>query len=134
MSFTGKTVLITGGASGIGLMTGKCMAKEGANVSLVDINKDALDKAVNDISVNGGNAIGVLTDIREYSQVKNAVNETLKAYGSIDILINSAGGASRRVLNRSESFDNMPIEVLDWGIDVNLKGPLYFSRAVFGHI
>ncbi len=134
MSFQGKTALITGGASGMGLLCGQCLAREGANVALLDVNREGLDAAARGICQSGGDAIGLLTDIRVYAQVEQAVSKTVEAFGSVDILINCAGGASRRVLKRSESFENMPVEVLDWGIDVNLKGPLYCARAVFGQM
>ena len=55
MDFENKTVIITGGASGLGFLSGKCFSKEGANIVLVDINKDALDEKVNEIKAAGGN-------------------------------------------------------------------------------
>ncbi|NLV85434.1 MAG: SDR family oxidoreductase, partial [Spirochaetales bacterium] len=53
-------------------------------------------------------------------------------FGRIDILVNCAGGASSRVFSRTEEFKDMDIDVIDWGIDVNFKGPIYFARAVIG--
>ena len=68
MSFQGKTVLITGGASGIGLLSGQCYAREGANVALVDYNQEALDaaKKIIDITLPLGlkdNSIIAFTDV-----------------------------------------------------------------------
>ena len=60
------------------------------------------------------------------------MKRTVDAYGRIDILINCAGGSSARVFGRKEPFHELPVEVLDWGIDVNLKGPIYFCRDVLG--
>ena len=60
-----KTILITGGASGMGLLCGKCYAKEGANIVLVDKNKEALDRCVAEIAAYPANVIGVDIDIRD---------------------------------------------------------------------
>ena len=72
MSFANKTVLITGGASGIGLLSGQCYAKEGANVVLVDINREALDACVAQIREYQPNVLGVCIDIRQYDKVEEA--------------------------------------------------------------
>ncbi len=125
-----KTVLITGGASGMGFLTGKCYAKEGANVVLVDINKDALDSCVAEISTINSNVIGVCIDIRDYEKVCEARDKAVERFGSIDILINFAGGAETRLRGVGGEFQDIPIDVYDFGIDVNLKGALYFDHAV----
>ena len=54
MEFENKTILISGGASGLGFLCGKCFAKEGAAVVLADINKEALDEKVGEIRGDGG--------------------------------------------------------------------------------
>ena len=125
-----KTVLITGGASGMGFLAGKCYAKEGANVVLVDINKDALDSCVAEISTINTNVIGVCIDIRDYEKVCEARDKAVERFGSIDILINFAGGAETRLRGVGGEFQDIPIDVYDFGIDVNLKGALYFDHAV----
>ena len=132
--YSGKTVLITGGASGMGLLCGQCYAKEGANVVLVDINQDLLDKEVAQICAYPANAIGVCIDIRDYSQVEKARDIAVDKFGSIDLLINCAGGAEMRCCKASGEFMNVPIEVYDWGIDVNLKGAIYFDHAVMAQM
>ncbi|MBO5220154.1 MAG: SDR family oxidoreductase [Clostridia bacterium] len=128
------TVLITGGASGIGLLLGQNYAKEGANVALVDFNKDALDAAVAEINANGGSAIGHCIDIRDYKKVVEVRDRTVEAFGSIDILVNCAGGAEKRLCHAGGRFHECPIEVYDYGIDVNLKGALYFDHAVMAQM
>ena len=70
MSFSGKTVLITGGASGMGLLSGKCFAKEGANVVLVDFDKEGLNAAVDEVKEITPNVIGCCTDVRLQSGQK----------------------------------------------------------------
>ena len=125
-----KTVLITGGASGMGLRLGECYAKEGANVVLADINQETLDACVAEIRSYHENVIGVQVDVRDYAQVVAARDAAVERFGSIDILINCAGGAETRICNAHKVFYENPIEVYDFGIDVNLKGAIYFDHAV----
>ena len=125
-----KTVLITGGASGMGFLAGKCYAKEGENVVLVDINKEALDKCVAEIAAINPNVIGVCIDIRKYDEVCLARDKAVERFGSIDILICFAGGAECRLCNVHGEFQDNPIDIYDFSIDTNLKGALYFDHAV----
>ena len=136
MEYANKTVIITGAASGMGLLCGKCFAAEGANVVMTDINKDSLDEKVAEINALGcGKAIGVQVDVRDYEQVCKARDAAIENFGSIDIMINMAGGAEARMLNKGGiEFKDMPIDVYDWSIDVNLKGTLYFNHAVMAQM
>ncbi|MDD6683667.1 MAG: SDR family NAD(P)-dependent oxidoreductase [Clostridiales bacterium] len=132
MEFQGKTALITGGASGMGLLSGKCLAKEGANIVLIDYNQEGLDAAVAEVAELYGkeHVIGALCDIRDYAQVTAARDRAVEAFGSIDILINCAGGACTRIMGRHEEFKDMPIEVYDFGLDINLRGVIYMDQLV----
>ena len=130
MSFQNKTVLITGGASGIGFLCGKCFAKEGAKVVLVDCNEQGLQEAVDEIRKDTKNVLGCIADVRDYDQVVKCRDKAVDAFGGIDILITCAGGAEARLMQAQGDFIHLPIEVVDFGIDVNLKGALYFDHAV----
>lgn len=132
MEFQGKTAIITGGASGIGLLCGKCLAKEGANIVLVDYNQEGLDAAVAEVAELYGkeHVIGAFCDIRDYAQVTAARDAAVNAFGRIDILINCAGGACARIMGRHEEFKDMPIEVYDFGLDINLRGVIYMDQVV----
>ncbi len=132
MRFKDKVAIITGAASGIGLLTAQNLCKEGAKVVLADVNLEALKAAEAEICNNGGKVIGIEVDVRNYDQVETAANLAREKFGSIDILINSAGGAESRMMKCSEPFHEMPIDVIDWGLDVNLKGAVYLCRAVLG--
>ena len=134
MRFKDKVAIVTGAASGMGLLTAQRFAEEGAKVVLTDVNKDAVTAAAEEIRKKGGEAIGVQVDVRCYEQVKGAVALAVEKYGSVDILLSCAGGCSSRVFGRSERFHELPIEVIDWGCDVNFKGPVYFCRAVLGQM
>ena len=134
LDFENKSVLITGGASGIGLLLGQCYAKAGAKVALVDINGEELEKKVAEISEYNPNVMGICIDIRDYQKVVEARDRAVERFGAIDILVNCAGGAEKRILKAKGEFHEVPIDVYDFGIDVNLKGALYFDHAVMAQM
>ncbi len=134
MEFKNKTVVVTGAASGMGLLSAQCFAKEGANVLLTDVNEEVLLKKTNEINSWGkGKADCLVTDVRDYTQVCTARDKAVEIFGSIDIVLNFAGGTAVRMRKVDQEkypeFPDVPIEVYDWGIDVNLKGPFYFAHA-----
>lgn len=134
LDFQNKTALITGGASGMGLLLGQCYAKAGAKVALVDINQEALDEKVAEISQYNPNVMGICIDIRDYQKVEEARDRVVERFGAIDILVNCAGGAELRLTNTRGQFHEVPIEVYDFGIDLNLKGAIYFDHAVMAQM
>jgi len=130
--FEGQVAILTGAASGMGLLCAQKLAEEGAKVVLTDVNADAVAEATDAIRKKGGEAVWVQVDVRQYDQVEAAANEALEKYGAIDMLLNFAGGCETRMTKCSKPFHELPISVIDWGLDVNLKGAVYFSRAVLG--
>ena len=133
MDFTGKTAISTGAASGMGLLFAQNFTELGGNVVMCDVNEKVLDEKVKEINDKGkGKAVGVICDVRDYNQVCAARDKAVETFGSIDIMASFAGGTARRVLNVGweDDFTDVPIEVFDWGLDVNLKGPFYFAHAV----
>ena len=135
MDFTGKTAISTGAASGMGLLFAQNFAQYGGNVVMCDVNEEVLNKCVDEINQKGkGKAIGVVCDVRDYKEVCHARDKAVECFGSIDIMVNFAGGTAVRMqkVDREKypEFPDVPIEVYDWGIDVNLKGPFYFAHAV----
>ena len=131
--FKGKTAISTGAASGMGLLFAQEWARFGGNVVMCDVNEETLAQKVREINEKGvGKAIGLSCDVRDYAQVCNVRDKAVEVFGSIDIMCNFAGGTARRVLKVGweEEFPDVPIDVFDWGLDVNLKGPFYFAHAV----
>ncbi len=135
MNFTGKVAISTGAASGMGLLFSQNFAELGGNIVMCDVNEPVLSEKVAEINSKGkGKAIGVICDIRDYNQVSDTVNKAVESFGSVDIMINFAGGYAARMLkvdkNEYPEFPDVPIDVYDWGIDLNFKGPFYFAHAV----
>ena len=139
MNFTGKTAISTGAASGMGLLFCQNFAELGGNVVMCDVNEEVLKEKVKEINEKGkGKAIGVICDVRDYNQVTNACDEAVKNFKNIDIVANFAGGTAVRMKNVDRTiypeFPDIPIDVYDWGIDVNLKGPFYFAHAALKYM
>ena len=103
----------------------------GGNVVMADINGDILAEKAAEINAEyPSKATAAVCDVRNYDEVCAVRDLAVKAYGSIDVMVNLAGGAETRILRASGEFPDIPIEVYDWGIDVNLKGQFYFGHAV----
>ena len=136
MRFKNRTAVITGSTSGIGRLCAECLAREGANVMLTGRNEEAhvLHEAVAAIQNAGGTASGLTGDVRRYDEVKRVVDAAAAQYGGVDILVCCAGGASARIFNCFREFQDVPIEHIDWGIDVNLKGALYYAHAAMHYM
>ena len=135
MDFEGKVAIATGAASGMGLLFCQCFAAEGGNVLLCDINEEALIEKTKEINEKGvGRAEYAVCDVRDYAQICAARDKCMKEFGRIDVLCNFAGGYEPRMLKVQPGleFPDIPIDVFDWGLDVNLKGPFYFAHAVLG--
>ena len=139
MDFTNKTTISTGAASGMGLLFSQNIAELGGNVVMCDVNEAVLNEKVEEInSIGKGKAIGIVCDVRDYGQVCNARDKAVETFGRIDIIANFAGGTAVRMrkVDREKypEFPDVPIDVYDWGIDVNLKGPFYFAHAVLNQM
>lgn len=131
MRFQGKAAIVTGAASGMGLVTSEELVREGAAVYMVDINEERLHTESARIDPEGGKAIPCVCDIREYEQIVQVAQCCIAEQGHIDIVINFAGGFPARICKLEDSaFIHTPVEVLDWGIAVNFRAPMLFARAV----
>lgn len=135
MNFKDQVAVSTGAASGMGLLFAESFSALGGNVVLCDINEQVLTEKVTMINEKGcGRAIGVVCDVRDYAQVCAARDKAVETFGRIDVMANFAGGTATRMRKVDKSqypeFPDVPIDIYDWGIDVNLKGPFYFAHAV----
>lgn len=135
IEFKGKTAVLTGAASGMGLRTAQELTRTGANVVMCDVNAEAVERAADEINASdGGKAIPLVADVRKFSDAEKAAALAMERTGRIDLLIPFAGGYEPRMCQSVVPFFEQPVEVLDWGIDVNLKGAIYFARACMPHM
>lgn len=130
IDFTGKTAIITGAASGMGELTAREMARRGASVVLADINLERAEAIADDIRSARGKALAVKTDVRKFDDIRNAVDKAVSEFGSTDVTVSFAGGEPARMLNGPHDFIEQPVELIDWGLQVNGRAPLYMARAV----
>ena len=110
----GKTAVITGGGRGIGRSIAIAYANEGADIALVSRTKEQLDEVAGEIEKTGRKAIAIPTDITDPAQVEAMAGKVNDAFGTIDILINNAGGG----IERRSILESEPDE---WVKDVTLN-------------
>ena len=126
--FSGKTVFIAGGTSGINLGVAHSFAKAGARLAVISRKQDKVDAAVAALKTHGGDAIGFAVDVRDYAAVEGAFKETQSRLGSIDVLISGAAG-------------NFPAPALGISpngfksvVDIDLLGTFHVLRSAFPYL
>ena len=127
MEVKGKTVLITGSASGLGKSMALGFGKLGANVIVSDIKQDQIDVVVNEIKSSGGNAFGIPGDVSNEADATNLMSEAVAKTGSLDVAILNAGILRDGLLVRVDKETGnvkgkMSIEQWQAVINVNLTG------------
>lgn len=121
--FEGKTVLISGGASGIGLATARGFAKEGARLVLLDIDSERLLQVKKDFESQGNPIFTYILDVSRPGEVKEVGAEILRDVGFVDILVNNAGITRDRLFLRMTEEDWLSV------IKVNLNGTYFLTKA-----
>jgi NAD(P)-dependent dehydrogenase (short-subunit alcohol dehydrogenase family) len=122
---SGKVCIVTGGGSGIGRATAIRFAEEGARVTCIDINAEAVNATVKEI---GEDAFPVQADVSDPAQVEAYTDETAERWGKLDIVFNNAG------VNLPGVFHEQTDEVIDRTLAVNVKGVMHGCRAAIPHM
>jgi citronellol/citronellal dehydrogenase len=133
--FNGRTVFMSGGSRGIGLAIAVRLAQEGANVAIMaktDVPNPKLPgtihTAAKEIEDAGGQALGIVGDIRHEDQVEAAVAQTVEKFGGIDICVNNASAIDLRPIGE------LPPKRYDLMGDINIRGTLVVTQACLPHL
>lgn len=122
--FQGKTAIVTGGASGIGAAVGLRLADEGANVVLLDIVAENLERVAGQAVDRGHEVATVVADVTDDGAVEAAVAEAVRRFGGLDLAFNIAGGA------RLGALTDISVEDWTFTLDLVLKGTFLVTRHV----
>jgi 3-oxoacyl-[acyl-carrier protein] reductase len=117
MRLKGKVALITGSGSGMGRASAILFSQEGAKISVVDLDKKNGQETVDEVRRKGGEAILIQADVSQAGDVQRMIDETVNAYGGLDILFNNAGLAMTHT-----PIEQVTEELWDRIMAVNLKG------------
>ena len=133
MRLSGKTVIVSGAAHGIGRAYSERLASEGANVALLDIDGKRNDEVCAQIRAAGGSAIALTTDVRDFSQFQRAADKTAETFGAITGLVNNAGMLNVIPITRC-LFEEIPDAEWDEAFRLNTKAAWYGCKAVLPHL
>jgi NAD(P)-dependent dehydrogenase (short-subunit alcohol dehydrogenase family) len=129
MRFTDRVVIVTGGASGIGLATAKRFGSEGARVVIADLHQDKAETVAKELRESGApDALAVACNVAEEAQVEAAVAQALEKFGRLDIIVNNAGLMVFKPIEQLTSDDWLGI------LRVDLLGAFYFTKQAFLHM
>ena len=121
MRLEGKSAIITGGGSGIGLACTRLFSKEGAKVAIMGRKQDRLEAAAKEV---GGQALAVVGDLTNNNDLDNVISKTLNAFGKIDIVVNNGG-----------VFAGFPLhETKDEDWDTNIRSVFQLTKRVLPHM
>jgi len=123
MRLGGKTVIITGGASGLGRESAHYMVREGARIVIADLNQENIDKVLAELREMGGEAEGIAMDVRDYEDNQRMAALALEKFGTIDVLVAGAGVGAGKFFMEMQPQDWEPM------IDINIRGVMNSCRA-----
>ncbi|WP_376704424.1 3-oxoacyl-ACP reductase family protein [Mesorhizobium sp. ISC25] len=128
-SLNGKAALVTGGSRGIGAAIARRLAADGAGVAITYVNGEEGARAVvREIEAAGGRGFAIKADNRDAAAIEAAVDEAAKAFGRLDILVNSAG------IWRAAPIDALSLADFDETMEVNLRAPFVAAKAAAAHM
>jgi len=125
--FENKVAIVTGGSGAIGSAISFRLAMEGAFVYVAGRNIDNISRVVNMIRENNGNAVSLVLDVTKPENIENEFKKIYDEHGRIDIIVNNAGGSSRK---QSKILVDQDINVIDMVLDSNLRGTILCCKYV----
>ena len=125
MRLEGKSAIITGGGSGIGLACTRLFSKEGAKVAIMGRKQDRLEAAAKEV---GGQALAVVGDLTNNNDLDNVISKTLNAFGKIDIVVNNGGVFAGFPLHETKDED------WDTIMDTNIRSVFQLTKRVLPHM
>ena len=124
MRLEGKSILIVGGTTGMGLSAAKACAREGARLTVVGRDKETTEESVRELGASGGSLTG---DVKDAGTAEEAVKVAVESFGRLDALYHVAGGSGRS--KGDGPLHELTDEGLSYTLDLNLKSVFYSNRA-----
>jgi NAD(P)-dependent dehydrogenase (short-subunit alcohol dehydrogenase family) len=123
-SFKGKTILITGGGTGLGRSIGKYLLQLGANLVISSRKKEVIDKTASELMAEtGGKVLAIVCDIRKYEEIENVITCAEKEFGQLHGVLNNAAG---NFISPTERLSHRAFDIV---VDIVLKGTYYVTLA-----
>lgn len=124
-SLKGKTIIITGGGTGLGKSMGKYMLELGANLVITSRKKEVLEKTAHELeSQTGGKVLPVICDVRKYDEIENVIKTTEGHFGEVHGVLNNAAG---NFISPTERLSHRAFDII---VDIVLKGTYYMTLAI----
>ncbi len=122
----GKNAIVTGAAQGFGEGIARCLIKEGANVVVADLNETLGGQTADNLNktASGNRALFVKTDVSDMSSIEHLVEQTVRAFGGIDLLVSNAG------VLRAGTIEEMTVDQFDFVTRINYNAYFYCVKAV----
>lgn len=128
--YSGESAIVTGSTRGIGRGIASTLADHNADVAIVAKTRSDIEKTVDELSSHGdGDIVGVPTDLSDPDEVEEMVNEAIRAFGEIDLLVNNAA-----VWPEEGNMVDASLEDWDWTMGVNVRAQYYASTLVANHM